>query len=264
MNTLNLNLHCGGSVVSREQIAEVATPAPEGRWFPVSHSGLLGTIESELNKLNLVVTGETHALANENKRLFSILQVGSKDNPGSKDYSWVAGVRNSHDKSFPAGLCVGSAVFVCSNLAFSNEIVFGRRHTTNIMRDLPMLVARACGELASKWDTQGKRIEMYKNTELGNKDAAWILLNSLRQNVFPKTKIDDVLSEWLEPRHPEFKDRNVWSLFNAVTENLKPRENSKANSLWDLPARTNRLHALCDSACGLNFADLNTAELAAN
>jgi len=260
MNKLNLILHCGGSAATREQLATVPVPSPEGRWFPIGHETLLSTVQSELGKLNMNVVNESYGLANDGKRMFGLLQIGNGHN--SNDHSWVAGIRNSMDKTFPAGLCVGSGVFVCDNLAFSSEIVFGRRHTTNIMRDLPMLVARACGELASKWDTQGKRIDAYKNTELGNKDAAWILLNSLRQNVFPKTKIDDILSEWLEPRHPEFKDRNVWSLFNAVTEHLKPREASKGNSLWDLPARTTRLHAICDSTCGLNFADLKTPELA--
>lgn len=266
MKTSNLVLHCGGSAVTREALSKIETPAPEGRWFPISHTTLLDTVESELGKLNMRIVNESYALANEGKRMFGLLQIANGVE-GSNEYAWVAGLRNSMDKTFPAGLAVGATCFVCDNLSFSSEIVFGRRHTTNILRDLPMLVARAAGELAAKWDTQDKRIEAYKNTGLGNKDAAWILLNSLRQNVFPKTKIDDILSEWLEPRHPEFKDRNVWSLFNSITEWLKPRESSKGNSLWDLPARTTRLHAICDSACGVNFADLkesSPAEIASN
>lgn len=254
MNKLNLILHCGGSATNRETVNKIQAPEPDGRWYPISHGTLLETVEKELTKLDMRIVNESYGIAQEGHRMFGILQIGNGENPA--DHSWVCGIRNSTDKSFPAGLCVGSGVFVCDNLAFSSEIVFARRHTTNIMRDLPMLVGRAVGELATKWDNQGKRIDAYKNTELGNKDAAWILLNSLRQNVFPKTKIDDILTEWLEPRHPEFKDRNVWSLFNAVTEHLKPREASKGHSLWDLPARTTRLHAICDATCGLNLAEL--------
>lgn len=257
MNKLNLILHCGGSATTRDQLATIQTPDPEGRWFPIPHTTLLDTVGSELGKLGMTIVGESFGLAQNGARMFGLLQIGNGNNP--VDHSWVAGLRNSHDKSFPAGLCVGSGVFVCDNLAFSSEIVFGRRHTTNIMRDLPMLVARACGELAAKWDTQGKRIEAYKATKLGRGMAAEIVLNSLRQNVFPKTKIDEIWGEWLEPSHPEFADRNVWSLFNAVTEHLKPREASKGHALWDLPARTTRLHAICDSACSLDLAGLKAA-----
>ena len=261
MNKLNLILHCGGSAATRERLATVPVPAPEGRWFPIGHETLISTVEGELNKLNMNIVHQSYGLGNGGKRMFGLLQIGNGHN--SNDHSWVAGIRNSMDKTFPAGLCVGSGVFVCDNLSFSAEITFGRRHTTNILRDLPMLVARATGELASKWDTQGKRIEAYKDMGITNKGAAWLLLNALRQNVFPKTKIDEILNEWLTPRHPEFKDRNVWSLFNCITEHLKPRAESKGNSLWDLPARTTRLHSLCDAECGLDFASLKTADVTA-
>jgi hypothetical protein len=258
MNKLNLVLHTGGSTATREQINTVNVPQAEGRWCPIGHGALVDTVETELNKLGMRIITDSYGLANDGKRMFGVLQIANGHN--SNDYSWIAGIRNSMDKTFPAGLCVGSAVFVCDNMAFSSEIVFGRRHTTNIMRDLPLLVARACGELATKWDTQGKRFDAYKKTELGNRDAKALLFDAFSANVFNTQQIRPVINEWLTPRHPEFKDRTVWSLFNAVTENLKPREASKGNSLWDLPARTTRLHAICDAACGLDFSDLKTVE----
>jgi hypothetical protein len=260
MKTSNLMLHCGGSAVTREALDKIETPAPEGRWFPISHTALLGTVEAELGKMNMRIVNESFGLANEGKRMFGLLQIANGTDP-SNEYAWVAGVRNSMDKTFPAGLAVGATCFVCDNLSFSSEIVFGRRHTTNIMRDLPMLVARATGELAAKWDTQGKRIELYKATGLDKKDAKALLFDAFTQNVFNTQQIRPVINEWLTPRHPEFKDRNVWSFFNCITENLKPRAESKGNSLWDLPARTTRLHAICDAACGVNFADLKVPEV---
>ena len=55
----------------------------------------------------------------------------------SEDYCWVLGLRNSHDKTFPAGIVAGASVFVCDNLSFSGEIKFARKHTRFIVRDLP-------------------------------------------------------------------------------------------------------------------------------
>jgi len=258
MNKLNLMLHAGGSAATREQLASVVTPSPEGRWFPISHNTLLDTVEGELGKLGMRIVNETFGLANNGQRMFGLLQIANGHN--SEDYSWVAGIRNSMDKTFPAGLCVGSGVFVCDNLAFSSEIVFGRRHTTNIMRDLPMLVTRACGELATKWDTQGKRYDAYKATGLENRDAKALLFDAFTSDVFNTRQIRPVINEWLTPRHPEFKDRTVWSLFNCVTENLKPKESDSGTALWDLPVRTSKLHAICDAACGLDFSDLKAVE----
>jgi hypothetical protein len=63
--------------------------------------------------------------------------------------------------------------------------------------------------------------------------------------IVPVTRIPDVLSEWREPRHAEFREgRTAWRLFNAFTEILK-------GNLGELPRRTQALHGLMDAACGL-------------
>lgn len=255
MKNLNLILHCGGSVATREQLATIKTPEPEGRWHPIPHTELIEQVESRLNENGMRIVNESFGLANDGHRMFGLLQIANGQN--SEDYSWVAGLRNSHDKSFPAGLCVGSGVFVCDNLAFSSEIVFGRRHTTNIMRDLPALVGTAIGRLGESWTSQSKRIEAYKATELSKGDAAYLMLDALDQDVLNTRQIIPAIREWKKPSHEEFaQDRNVWRFFNAVTEVLKPREgsNKKGHYLFDLPAKTSRLHALCDAASGIDLS----------
>ena len=58
---------------------------------------------------------------------FGLLEVANCQQ--TEDYAYVLGLRNSHDKRFPAGLAVGASVFVCDNLSFSGEIKIGRKHT---------------------------------------------------------------------------------------------------------------------------------------
>ncbi len=36
-----------------------------------------------------------------------------------------------------------------------------------------------------------------------------------------------VIKEWREPKYDEFKPRTAWSLFNAVTEVIKPRQRTQ-------------------------------------
>ena len=58
--------------------------------------------------------------------------------------------------------------------------------------------------------------------------------------------VQDVVQEWREPSHHEFRPRNVWSLFNTFTEVYK----SQSPNLT--LARSKALHGLCDGAVGLN------------
>ena len=65
--------------------------------------------------------------------------------------------------------------------------------------------------------------------------------------VLPASRLPVLLEEWRRPRHREFTEggRTAWRLFNAFTEAIKGR------NLAVLPKRTQVLHGLMDSACGL-------------
>jgi hypothetical protein len=146
----------------------------------------------------------------------------------------VIGLRNSHDKSFPAGINAGSAPFVCDNLAFHNEIKIARRHTKFILRDLPMLLAGAFGKLTSAWGNHAKRVEAYQSCAISDKDGA-----------VSKTALADVVAQWHEPEHAVWgSERNLWGLHNAFTNVL--RGNAMA-----LPRRSDALHALLDPLAGI-------------
>jgi hypothetical protein len=243
MNRCNLILHCGAQAVGREQVHTVATPSRTGTWVPVPHAVLLEEVQRVLEQSGLQVVGEAHGLTREGARYFGLLQVAN----GRRDDQWglVVGIRNSHDKSFPAALALGASVFVCDNLSFSGEVKLARKHTLYIERDLPHLVHRAVGLLDDLRFTQERRFLTYQQTELADAQAHDLTIRAVDAQVLPVTKIPDLLQEWRAPRHPEFRDgRTAWRLFNAFTEVLKGR-------LTELPKRCEALHGLLDPACGL-------------
>src|SRR5262252_4968186 len=157
---VDLTLHCGASKVDRAEVENVPTPAATETWTPIPHTALIERIEDTLKSDGLTKGGQ---------RYFGLMQIANGHN--SEDYAWVLGARNSHDKSFPAGLVVGADVFVCDNLSFSGEIRMTRKHTVHIMRDLPGLVQRSIGKLMSRWHDQDTRIEAYKQHQLRDIDA---------------------------------------------------------------------------------------------
>lgn len=252
---LNLVLHCGAHNVERQKVADVATPEGTDTWFPIPHTSLLDLIENSLPNFGLAIVQQQHALMREDHRYFGLYQI-QPTNTEDADYGLVLGIRNSHDKSFPAGLCLGSGVFVCDNLAFSAEVVIGRRHTRHIMDDLPRLIAAALGKLVTARVDQEKRIAAYKQTEITRQQATDMLFTAYDSKAVKKTQLADVWEQWKNPNHPEFsKDGNTaWRLFNAFTEV------SKGIQPFELASRTQRLHPIFDVACGIEIG-MKTADL---
>lgn len=111
---VNLILHCGAQHVERPAVVKAKTPAASATWVPVPHHRLLEQVESTLVGGGMTVANEAHALWNDGLRYFGLLEV-TNGSPHD-DYGLVIGLRNSHDKSFPAAIALGSAVFICDNL----------------------------------------------------------------------------------------------------------------------------------------------------
>ena len=162
-----------------------------------------------------------------------------------KDFQYVVGLRNSHVQKYPAGLVVGSWVFVCDNLAFSGEVSVTRKHTTNIRRDLQGLVSKAVGFLSERWLDQETRINAYRDYNVTNVRAHDLIIKALDARVITTQQVVKVLQEWREPQHEEFQARNAWSFFNSFTEVLK------GTNPFILAPRTQTLHGLLDHQTGV-------------
>jgi len=212
---------------------------------PIPHGSLLDLVESTLNGHGLRIVGQAHALWGDGMRYFGLMEV--QNGKSDEDYGLVLGLRNSHDKSFPAAIGLGSGVFVCDNLAFSAEVTIARKHTRFIERDLPQVVDRAVGRLTEMRGRQDQRIAAYKEKRFRDRTVHDLVIRALDARVLPVTQVPTVLQEWRKPRHDEFAHggKTAWRLFNAFTEAIKGR------NLIALPRRTQALHGLIDSACGL-------------
>lgn len=248
MKNSSLCLHAGGSSVTLEQVADIKTPEPDGIWHPIPHLMVYQRVREAMESLGMSISEEQHALAKDGQRWFALLSIRNGKSAG-EDYGYVLGLRNSHDRSFTAGLACGSRVFICDNLAFSAEIVIARKHTTFIERDLPILAGNAVGRLASKWTDMDKRFEAYRGHEVSNERAHDLTIRALDLGAITTTQIPHVLQEWRNPTHNEFREcgKTAWRYFNAVTQV------SKGTSIFALPRRTQSLHGLLDSECGIGF-----------
>ena len=243
---MSLVLHCGARAVEPAQIAACPTPRPTRTWTPIPHLSLLEQTTAVLTQGGLEIVEQAHALSTDGSRYFGLLRLGGDNG----DYGMVVGLRNSHDQTFPAALCCGHQVFVCDNLSFSAEIVLTRRHTRYILRDLPEMICRAVAQLAQLRVAQDERIAHYRQVQLTPMGAHDLFVRAVDARVLPVTALPQAVEEWRRPSYPEFETDgwSAWRWLNSVTEVLKGR------SLDALPRRTQALHGLLDSACGLKLA----------
>jgi|ERR1700733_484588 len=233
-------IHAGGSEVGIDEVRRVQMPEATDSYQPIAHERMIELVTGAMADMGLVIAQQQYALAKDGQRFFGLFDLRG-DQP---DYNLVFGLRNSHDKTFPAAISLGSRVFVCDNLAFSGEIQISRRHTRHIERDLPALVAKATAALVESRQVQHKRIEAYKGFEIDDRSAHDLIVNGARNGLFPASDIINVAKEWHEPTYEDFRPRTGWSLFNAFTEVAKRWGNA-------LPMRTAKLHGVFDSACGV-------------
>lgn len=239
MKRLNLCLHAGGFRVEREQLTEPALPVMTASYTPVPHIAAVECLERNLSLGGYSVVGAQHALARDGQRYFGLFQIESPDT----EKGLVVGLRNSYDKSFPVGVAAGSQVFVCDNLAFSGTVRLFRKHTVNVMRDMPLIMGRVMGKLMQFWTSHNARVESYKARGLDDKEAAHLAVSLYRMGGISKGLLPDVMDQWFDPAHEEFRPRNTWSFHNAVTEAIKGR-------LDLMEKRSEALHGLLDKvAC---------------
>jgi hypothetical protein len=235
----NMSLIIAKNKVNSEQLAGVFTPEKTESFQPIPHFGLVELTREAIGRAGLSISQEEHSLARGGQRYFGGFALSGLDITGA-DRQIVLGLRNAHDKSFAASICVGNRMMVCENLCFSSDIKLARRHTTNIMTDLPRVLADAVGRVVSHWNDMGNRIESYKQTEITRDRAADLLIDLVDSKAFPAREIYNAVQEFRNPRHEEFKGGSLWTLYNSVTENLKGGDLSK------LPFRTMQTQSIFD------------------
>jgi len=243
MNT-NLLLHCGANVVDRNEVYSTPTPEHTETWYPMPHSHLIEEVETGLWHEGFNIRSRTHALSHEGARYFGLIEV-SKPGWEKDDYSWLVGIRNSHDKSIPAGVVAGSRVFVCDNLSFGGEIKVSRKHTRFAQRDLRHMTQAAISQLDENLRRIDQRIEVYKDRRVTDAQAHDMIVRAVDAEAITNSQIPEVVGQWRVPDHECFERRNVWSLFNAFTEATK-----KVNPHTQI-RRGEALQQLFDSRYGL-------------
>lgn len=208
---------CDGKFVDRNDVALVETPTGTASWKPVPHIEVIEAVSDVIKAHNWEITSERYGLAREGQKLFGVMEINKSSSP---EWSRCIGLRNSHDKSFSAGLTAGISVIVCSNMAFGGTTIIKRRHTSGF--DLTELVAIAVNSLENEFLLTETVCESMRVQYLRNDDEArTAIFKAAELGVINSSDILSVFREFKNPRHEEFSEPTRWSLMNAMTELIK-------------------------------------------
>ena len=211
-----LMLHGGGWSATLADLAAVPLPEPSPSYVPVPYPRLIEEIKLHVPRFGLEVVREEYGLAREGRQMFGVLTC--RNGHSQADYSLALGVRSSVDRSLAIGLVLGSNVICCSNLAFSGEVTMHRKHTVHVFRDLPDLIYRMLFQVSSMRERIDGEIAAMKSQDLPPAHAHHLMVEAVKANVLPASRLPKVIEAWEEPKHAEFAPRTAWSLFNAFTE----------------------------------------------
>lgn len=248
-------LHVDSKPISAQELELIPTPPPMGtRHFPIPHSDFQNLIRVNAERQGYTVIDEVHAVSEDHQRYFGAFEVEAPYFIGSlegKGLGVVIGFRHSNDQSMPAGLLVGSRVFICDNQAFSGDIVIRHKHTPGIVKRLPELVAGAFLRIPDKLNQMVYRYDAYKQHEMDQYEVDHFLMEGWRRKVFHSQNVLEVSKNFLEPPHDWGHD-SAWKLFNAATYTLKPEG---FNKLAQLPQTTMQIHDMLDEFCHKELED---------
>lgn len=112
-----------------------------------------------------------------------------------------------------------------------------RKQTANVFRDLPDLIYRMLSRVAALAAWADEEIAAMKVLPMPQERAHHLMVEAVRANVLPASRLPKVIEAWEAPRFPEFKSRTAWTLFNALTEVLRgtcPRAQMEGSLLLSL------------------------------
>jgi hypothetical protein len=238
---------------------------------PFRHSDLIDLAVSQLTKHGYKVQDTEFALQQVEggpngpkgdtlkiDKFFGVIDVKSD----ATEYTPTIGLRNSNSCASRALLSVGTRVFICDNMCFSNDHVIGHKHTQGILDELPKRVSDAVGKLKYDFERTHNRVQFFKETKLKPEVRRQIYgeaidyLEEYELNKDSKTdrgalhKSSSAVGLWRDeyrkPCHEEFERDDFWAFQNAFTEIAKKWE------FDDRVARTQGVLSLLEKHSGFN------------
>ena len=215
MNGSTLIAARGAYRVSRSGLSQFVAPPKSPTWHPVSHSELIDTLHSKLDRRGLRVKEEHYAVQKQGLQLFGTLDLDWAD---TGEYAAALGLRTGNDKTLSITLVAGLRVSVCSNLCLSGDLIaLRRKHTSGL--DLPRELASGLDRYQADVMSLQHGVEQLKQTPLSQQQVSVMIYDIFRKKIVPIRMFHPVVHT-LQASAPD-DGLNKWTVHNALTTHVK-------------------------------------------
>ena len=215
--------------ISRNALSKIAVPKRtevSDRWRGIQHGELVSCAADRLQKFGFKIKGERFDTTMDGAGLvgsFDLMPTARVKINVPKGIGLAFGIQHDNLGRRALRILAGAKVLVCSNGMirdiFSPAAI--RRHTSGV--NLADVIDGGIQQFAEISRTQiAEDIRKLQGMPIrDDRHAHSILIESAKQDVCPWSSLRKVEENWRTPPHPEFKERNAWSLLNAFTEVAK-------------------------------------------
>ena len=200
--------------IGEQQVMAIRPPEFTNTWHPIAHSTLITALNTAIGQEGIEILNKRYSLNTSGSKMFGVWELSDSENHG---VSGMLGFRNSTDKSFALGLCAGSVVFVCDNLAFSGEFMEFRRHTSGLSEEyLQTQFANIFPKMLCKINTFMEWHNGLKKHNVTDEDFKCLTYDFMTSKILVPSKFSSFLDAY-EKEGPG----NLFSVHGAVTRMLR-------------------------------------------
>lgn len=204
--------------ITREELAQVPTPAATATHRPVPHHTIVEALVETLSFRQIGVVQEEYAISQDGMKMFGVLDLAI----GFEGCRFSIGIRNSHDKSFLLAITAGLRVLVCENMAFSGDFTpVLSKHSKHF--SLQDSLAVGVDRMQRNFGPMRRQVGAWRERQLPTAEAKLIIYRAFVEGELaaPRHLASVVHGLYFNPKHEEFQPRTMWSLSNAFTSAFK-------------------------------------------
>lgn len=195
------------AVVTLKELRKFQAPAATATWQPIEHYEFARDALAGLTKAEIPYKERCHLISSRDhgKRLaecyMGLLELDKitltlPASVGSVNLDVILTIRNSHDKKFAAGVSIGVYDSLRACYAFYSQVSLYRRHTKNILRDLPQLLEDFHASILQELAAQAETIERLAGYEITNELFELYVCACIKERIFSPAKLAKAFTNW--------------------------------------------------------------------